>query len=263
MIKFFLSPFTWLVLLMLFGIILYLLRKRSTAVKVFFGAAILFFVITTPWLPDLMIDSVENQYPRQFNLSMVDTSASYDILVLGSGHSYDTSLPAKDQLNPSALSRLTEGVRIWRMMPKSRLILSGYSPDFPPSQAEVLAASAISLGVDPKRVYVQTKPTITYEEAKEYKRLFADSTHKLIIVTSAYHIPRAVVLFRSQGLDVIPASTFHLHKRSLHAKVQWLPEIDNLEKMEKATTEWVGMAYTKWWLLNDEEKKNVARLSKR
>jgi uncharacterized SAM-binding protein YcdF (DUF218 family) len=116
------------------------------------------------------------------------------------------------------------------------------------------------LGVPDSQIAMQEQPTSTYEEAKTYKHLFAGK-RKLILVTGAYHMPRAMILFRSQNINPIPATTFHLVKHPLHESLLFLPNAENLLILDKAVHEYLGYIYTKWILLDREEKENVERLS--
>lgn len=257
--KFFLNPLGLLCIFMLFAFFLYWFKKRKAANVLFLFSTIWLLIISTKWLPDVLETALESQYPKQLRAQELDTNIVYDILVLGSGHTDDTALAPNDQLHSSALARLVEGVRIWHSVPKSRLITSGYSPYIHPSQAEILAATAKALGVDEKKIYRQDKPTITYEEAKEYVRIYSVSKNPLILVTSAYQMPRAMKLFRSQGIDPIPAPTFHFIKEGIHKRCNILPDLDYAFRLEKAIHEWVGLTYTDWWLLSNEEKENVKR----
>jgi len=258
--KFFLSPFGLNCIVFLLALLFSVFQKKRTANRLFIFGGIFLLVISTPWLPDFVEEKLEAQYPHQLKANMLDTATAYDILVLGSGHDDDTSLAPNDMLQSSALSRIIEGIRVWRLVPKSRLITSGFSSYGSPSQAELLKRTALSLGVPDSQMALQEKPTNTYEEAKAYKHLFSGK-RKLILVTGAYHMPRAMILFQSQGLHPIPATTFHMVKHGIHLKPVFLPNPDNLFKLDKALHEWVGLIYTKSWLLNREEKETLKRNS--
>lgn len=254
--KFFLSPFGLNCLVFLLALLFAVFQKKRTANRLFIFGGILLLVLSTHWFPDFVIGKLEEQYPHQLKASLLDTSMAYDILVLGSGHDDDTTLAPNDMLQSSALSRVTEGVRIWHLVPKSRMITSGFSSYINPSQAAICRLTAIALGVPDSQIVMQEKPTITYEEAKTYKRLYAGN-RKLILVTGAYHMPRAMKLFRSQGFDPIPATTFHFVKHGVHEKAKFLPNAENLLKLDKAIHEWVGLVYTDWLLLSKEEKERL------
>jgi uncharacterized SAM-binding protein YcdF (DUF218 family) len=92
----------------------------------------------------------------------------------------------------------------------------------------------------------QTLPKNTWAEATEYKRLFGDSA-QLILVTSAAHMPRAMKLFHKAGLSPIAAPTNHLVKKSPQPDFWfWLPSSINIQKMESAVHEYVGMGWAEF-----------------
>lgn len=232
-------------------------KKYKAAVWVQSTAIILFLVGTTKFLPHTMVRNLEDKYPRTVELpdSILHTSG-VNILVLGGGHTIDSTLPPNDQLSLSALGRLSEGIRIHRLLPGSKLILSGFSATHRITQAEELALTAASLGVDPADMSLQKTPATTYEEAKFYKTHF-DNTTPLILVTSAVHMPRAMMLFHSQGLHPIPAPTAHLIKiDKLSPPGPW-PSLGNVTLLRNATHEYVGMLYARHYQLSEAEKKNI------
>src|SRR5690606_28241642 len=114
-----------------------------------------------------------------------------NIMVLGAGHTNDPELPALDKLYPSAIARLTEGIRLKRLMPGSKLICSGYKGRSNISQAEASALVALDLGVPPSDTIWLPEAHNTKAEAKAYlERMGAEQT--LILVTDAIHMPRAM-----------------------------------------------------------------------
>jgi uncharacterized SAM-binding protein YcdF (DUF218 family) len=126
------------------------------------------------------------------------------------------------------------------------IITSGWGEPGYASQAEVLKETAMLLGVDSKFIKMQINPKNTMMEAKEYKHLFGDSS-KLIVVTSALHMPRAMHLFRQEGLYPIPAPTNHIIKKGKNYN-PWLgmPSSENIHKMESAVHEYVGLLWYKF-----------------
>jgi len=71
-----------------------------------------------------------------------------------------------------------------------------------PSHASVLAAAAVSLGVDPARIVRLDTPRDTDDEAAEVRRRFGREPFAL--VTSAWHMRRAMALMRHNGLNPFP-----------------------------------------------------------
>ena len=190
-------------------------------------------------IPNLLIDSLENDYPVLNNLEALSRD-SVHIIILGGGHDSQNSLPANSQLSHSALGRLIEGIRIARLIPKSKIISSGGNGSQPISQAEVQRRAAISLGVSNAKIALLPFAKNTFQEAEHYKKEFGNKT-KSIVVTDACHLPRAMYAFQKIGLNPIPAPTNHYLKNSSDKFCLSLwPNTDNLIKTNRAIYEYLG-----------------------
>ena len=239
------APLTIFWLLITIGFLLILLRKKKcfcilTAIALFWLALISFAPV-----PKLLCKLLEQSYPPLRNVGYLSNSAGIHILVLGSGHTYDTALPANDQLSHNALGRLVEGIRLQRLLPGSLLITSGWQGEEFLPNAMVLKNAAVLLGVSSENVLTSIKPHNTEEEALYYLSLFGKN-HKLILVTDAIHMPRAILLFRKVGLNPIAAPTNHLIKKNFNQKIlDFLPSSDNIAKMEYAMHEYIGIIWAK------------------
>ena len=239
------APLTIFWLLFIIGFLLILLRKKRcfcilTAIALFWLALISFAPV-----PNLLCKLLEQSYPPLTNVGHLSNSVGIHILILGSGHTYDTALPANDQLSHNALGRLVEGIRLQRLLPRSLLITSGWQGDEFLPNAMVLKNAAVLLGVPSENVLTLIKPHNTEEEALCYLSLFGKS-HKLILVTDAIHMPRAMLLFERVGLNPIAAPTNHLTKKSFNQKtLNFLPSAGNITKMEYAMHEYIGIIWAK------------------
>ena len=240
LIKDLLDPFNILWFMVLIGTICLLLKKNSTVRRIFIGAGIWFLVISTPFLPTLLLDSLERQYEPVLPGQLSDSAISYHIIVLGGGHGFDDRLPANSLLSLTALSRLNEGIRLHRQIPKSTLILSGYSSSGRTTQAEMLRNTALLLGVEESNILIQTKPGNTLEEAQVYAEKYSGD-EQIILVTSAVHMPRAVMLFERVGINVIPSPANYQLKGSWRHVWFGLPSIDNIKKLRSAIHEYAAI----------------------
>jgi uncharacterized SAM-binding protein YcdF (DUF218 family) len=131
------------------------------------------------------------------------------IYVLGAGHNSDPKLPITSQIGDDAVIRLNEAIRLYHQLDdKPILIVSGFSGYYSLiPHAQMQKRLAIALGVDPQKIVMRPKPVDTQEEAKAAKTLL--EKRPFILVTSAYHMARAMRWFRQEGLDPIPAPTRH------------------------------------------------------
>ncbi len=246
-IKFWLHPFNIFWLLFLAGIIAYFLKKEKVYIVLFIIAGIWFLLTTNFFIPNLLITNLEKQYTPFTNEIIQNDSTAYNIVVLCAGFSNNKNLPYNDQLSATALSRLIEGIRIHKLLPNSKLIVSGPGAGGEISQAEVYAKTASSLGVDSTIISTIRTAMNTQQEAKAYAERF-DKNIPVILVTSASHMPRAMMMFKSQGIDPIPAPTDFQSKISEENSYSWLPSSENMNRMKTAMIEYVGILYARWFL---------------
>lgn len=247
MIKFLLNPFNLLFLLILAGVVFYFFKKRKYSRILTILSGCLFLVITTPLVPNLLLFSLENTYEPIKTEVFSNSENNYNIVVLGGGHSFDDRLPPNSLLSLQALARVTEGVRIQRQLPGSKLILSGYSASGGTTQAEMLQMTAILLGVEENDTRVQNEPSNTNEEANYYQKRFGD-TQPVILVTSASHMPRAVGAFKRVGIEVTPSPTHYRIKNHPLKGESWIPSIDNISNLKVGMSEYAALARDRWLL---------------
>jgi len=108
------------------------------------------------------------------------------------------------------------------------------------------------MGVPRNALWFETGSRNTYESAVACAKILEDKgIHRIILVTSAVHMPRSVSLFLHQGLEVIPAPTdYYVTKAELPSIQQGgipallfslLPSSDNLEITSRTLKEYLGI----------------------
>lgn len=169
-----------------------------------------------------------------------DKDVEYHIVVLGGGHGFNERLPANSLLSNQALVRLNEGIRLHRQLPNSYLVTSGSKGSTPVSQAELLRQTAILLGVSGERVMVQEEPYNTFTEAAAYSRKYAGK-HPVILVTNASHMPRAVMVFESFGVEVTPSPANYHIKEAPGFRWFGFPSTRNIGYLKSAFYEYIAI----------------------
>jgi uncharacterized SAM-binding protein YcdF (DUF218 family) len=242
-----LYPMTWFVIGFF---ILWILRKRASRLAQrlwILGMIIIAYSTSTFYFPDLLNTYLEDQYPP-LNVSLLDTTRTYNIISLGGGMGYDDRLPANSLLEQVTLMRLVEGIRVHKALPGSRLITSGYSSVGRKPQAEVAREAAILIGVDDTSVFAQGKPSNTQEEANEYVATWGKEA-PVIIATSAIHMPRAIYLFKSAGIKEVLAAPTHFRVKKQNPKSIYSffkPRFLYWGEISSCLHEIVGLWYAKW-----------------
>jgi len=242
-LSFIILPLPVLFILLFAAFIFLILKKKRTGKFFLILTGIWFLIISTLPVPKVLVKALENKYPQLSETAIKNLPDSCDIIVLGGGHSDDKDLAPNNQLSTTALGRLVEGIRIHRIIPDSRLILSGYNGGLRLSQAMVLYQTALILEVDSTSMVLLSTPSNTQMEAEEYAKNFGTGNN-LIVVTSDIDMPRAIMLFRKAGLDPVAAPTDQiLRYGSGKYRLRWIPSASNIEMMERAIHEYAGILW--------------------
>jgi uncharacterized SAM-binding protein YcdF (DUF218 family) len=132
-------------------------------------------------------------------------------------------------------------VRLARSRPDTRLLVSGGAPPgFTPS-ASGYAQMATELGIDRSAMIVMDRALDTVQEAREVFALLGHSP--FILVTSAYHLPRAMRLMRRAGANPVPAPTGQFLRAQHRAeRIGLVPGSRGLRETEAALHEYLGLA---------------------
>jgi uncharacterized SAM-binding protein YcdF (DUF218 family) len=104
--------------------------------------------------------------------------------------------------------RLTETLRLAHKLPRAQIIFTGGAGSLflhmePAGNA--LAAYLVELGIPRNRIVVEQQSVNTWQNAVLTKKILKPrATDRYLLVTSAWHMPRSVGVFRKAGFNVIP-----------------------------------------------------------
>jgi uncharacterized SAM-binding protein YcdF (DUF218 family) len=240
----FFLPTTLIFLFLLIGIVFLWFTKKEKIGKTFVTVGFMLLTLFSYGIFTnlLFSNGLEQEYPPMLTIS--EAAGASWVVVLGGGVSPDDRLPGNDQLAKSSLSRLIEGIRIYRQLPKSRLILMGGAGFGSTVASEVMAETAVSLGVNRHDILIETNSRDTKDQARDVKKIVGPE--RFVIVTSAVHMPRVIALFKNQGLTPIPAPTdFWIKKRQDITPSIFFPGADNLKMTERVVHEYLGLIWAK------------------
>lgn len=125
LMRFLITPLTTFWIILLTGIVFFLLSRKRTGLVFCFISISWLAIISFPFVPHLLVKSLENRFPPLLETSQFMPTGITYILVLGGGHSENINLPHNDQLSLNSLCRLSEGIRLYRLLPSNWLIFSG------------------------------------------------------------------------------------------------------------------------------------------
>lgn len=200
-----LAPSMWGFGAVIVGVVLMAFRRTRRAGLWTMSAGGLWLVLLSFGLPfDPIGVRLEGRHTSLLDAAQHPVAAQAEwVVVLGGGHRAEPWLPPSAYLREAATYRLIEGVRIHRQLTASGMLFTGFGGARQMSSAEAGAAVAMSIGVDSARVVLEAAPRTTGEEALAVQQRVGDDP--VVLVTSATHMARAVVLFEQAGVRVVPA----------------------------------------------------------
>jgi uncharacterized SAM-binding protein YcdF (DUF218 family) len=233
----FLLPPGVFILLLALGLVLLRLRKRKAAAALFLAVAALLYLISIEPVKDALILPLENRFSP---LNGVKTPEADMIVILGGGI-IDGSPEAAGRatLSPAALKRVFYGALLQKRCGLPVLAAGGSPPKSSETEARVAARTLRELGVPGQMIFEEAASRNTWENAAAVQREF--SPGKVILVTSAYHMPRSVLAFRKQGIDCLPAPTDYRSRRGGYTLLSFLPNLWELADAQRALKEYAGL----------------------
>lgn len=237
LIAYWLTPVAASLALLVIGLVLSRSAKRGRLGRAILTATtIALLLLCNKFFSTWLVRPLETRYPAvpEFVGSTVPApiAACRYVAVLGGGNADTPGLSALNELSVSARARLVEAVRILRVLPKARLLVSGpASPDGSVTHATMLERSAVSLGIDPARIQRIENARDTEDESQAVKHFAGDAP--VVLVTSAWHMPRSMALFRSAGVRAIPAPTDYTSQWD--GRFHWRDFLWDIESLERST----------------------------
>ncbi|MGI8989271.1 MAG: YdcF family protein [Bryobacteraceae bacterium] len=220
------------------------LSTRARARRILTVAALLLLFAFSNWtVSHLLVDSLEDQTPQRDLASMPVLDA---IVAIGSFLHAPTRRHKSAELLESS-DRLLHAVHLYRAGKAPLILLSSGTVEIfgHPQVSEVEAARNLlaEWGVPPGAVLLEDRSRNTEENAVECRRILeAKGIRRIILVTSAMHMPRAQAVFRKAGFNVAPAPTDYISGWGTPDLLQrWLPDAEELFFSSLALKEWLGM----------------------
>ncbi len=219
---------------------------RRAAVTCLLIGTLYVWLCATPVFSRLLADSLEGRY----EVKTVEQLPQADLIIMLGG-----ALSPPGRWNPygdleSTADRIIETARLYRAGKAPKVLVSG-GQLFPvadsPSEAEMVRAMLIDFGVPEAVITVETLSRNTYENAIGTARMLQQQPGaSVLLVTSAWHMQRAVAAFRRAGVTVVPAPTDSFRAQLADGfPFDYLPDVDALRISTMCIKEWIGMAVYK------------------
>lgn len=240
----FLAPLNLILLMVVAGGILFHWGRRA-AIYLWAASALLFICLGLLPVGPLMMANLENKYQRPATLP----DAVDGIIVLGGAFETSISHNRQDLALNEGADRVFEAIRLARLYPDAVLVFSGGEGKlrtYNHTEAQDTVYFLESIGFDADRPVYEDRSRNTYENALFTSEMMPEAAgKKWLLVTSAYHMDRAVKVFHTQGWGgIIP---WPVDYRTTGREGLWPQRFDvsgNIYKFELAMKEYTGqLAY--------------------
>lgn len=230
-------------------------RLATTALVL---ALIVLLGASNSWAANLLVRSLEWQNMP----AAVDLASAEAIVVLG-GATKPAAPPRPSVDLKEEGDRVLYAAQLYRQGKAPLVILSGGRVAWSgtgPSEAMDMKTILSQMGVPESAILEEPTSLNTHENAVNVKKILTSlGINRVLLVTSAMHMPRSLLIFQRQGIAAIPAPTDflvtanelpELSSTPQATLLNLLPDTERLHQFTRALKEYIGLAVYRWrgWL---------------
>jgi uncharacterized SAM-binding protein YcdF (DUF218 family) len=192
-----------------------------------------------------MLDSLTQRYAPPDELP-ADADA---IVTLGGGIVPPAQFRTDPEVDSVSFGRCLHTAAVYKRLNASPAVIVSGGPSWRlpngPTVAEVMRDTLVKFGVKKSDVITENEAQTTYENAANVAKILRErKLKKALLITDSRHMPRAVLCFRKQGVEVIPLPSDYSPRDVKPPLVETLvPTSDGLRASHKTFHEWFGMAW--------------------
>lgn len=231
-----LPPFS-LVLLLVAGLIVQR-RHPRTSVSLIVFAALALYALSTPWVSGALLKSLEVSAP----LDPARLQNAEAIVVLGGGRRTDAAEYGGDTLNGLSLERLRYAAHLQRAGNLPVMAVGGKPGGGSLAEGRIMQ-DILQGEYAIYTVWVEDTANTTWDGAHRAGPLLKQQgVRRIVLVTHAWHMRRAVPLFQAQGFEVVPAGIQFSGTR-VDSVLDVIPTSAGLRDSGFALHEWLGILW--------------------
>ena len=228
------SPLGLIIILLFFSIF----RKKMLPSVL---ALMILIILSLPIVSRQLINLLE----QNFNPTSPSEIDSADTVIVLSG--MVTPIKQSNDIKyefSEAVDRIFAGINLLKTGKAQKIILTrGQLPwSIGVPEGEFLAEFVQSQGIDPNKILLTKIVQNTNDEAKEISKMLPENS-EVILVTSAFHMPRAEKVFQNQNLKVIPYAVDFRSSAKRMSVIDFLPQANAFKDSNFYFREIIGRAY--------------------
>ena len=244
LLEYLLLPPGLFILFILAGLLLALFRKRLAAVTLLAAGCLFLYLLAIHPVASALIRPLEDRYPPFQPGEELPFSLAAVVVLSGGSVPISPEEGGLPSPSPEAFKRLVYGASLARELGLPLILSGGRGPGNFAREPESLTNRRIlaELGLAPQTVEIEGTSRDTWENAAEVHRVFHPSS--VLLVTSAYHMRRALYAFEHNGVKCVAAPTDYKAFRTPFRLFDLIPGEDSLLSSTEALKEYAGfLAY--------------------
>jgi len=240
LLLFLIKPITWVTGLLLYSWFAKKRKRWSVA-----AALVLLLLFSNPFLFNMTVRAWEKKTQTADQIEQ-----PYDIGILLGGFTAVRTQPAHDRYNFSdRANRFTNALELYKSGKIKKMLITGGKGQLmlggEPREATHTKAFLLKIGIPESDIIIESQSRNTYENAAYTQQLLEErglQDQRLLLITSAWHMPRAERCFESVELEVTPFSVDFLSEELQAAPDKvFLPNARAFYLWELILKEWVGI----------------------
>ncbi|TDK35628.1 YdcF family protein [Rhizobium deserti] len=247
---FLLSKLVWLAaqplsiafLLTVLGGVFALLGLRKLGGFAALAAALMLFVTLYTTVGALALQTLENRYPKP----VADPSNPFCMIVLGGAIETQVVTSRGGVEFNQAADRFVEAARLALRYPQARILISGGDGSFSgvyEGEAQASERFFAGLGIQADRLVKENSSRTTYENTAYTTALLkTEGLQNCLLITSAFHMPRALALFAKAGIAVTAWPVDYRTSGKVEAGFDFTQPALNAQLSSTAAREWMAIA---------------------
>ena len=245
LLSLFVYPLTQVLLLMLLGFYLSL-RGRSGAAQAAFGVSTAWlWLCSMPYIAGCAMGSLEKAYPP---VSAQSLPAADAIVLLGGAIRGEVSSETLADMSGVG-DRLIFAVAAFKAGKAPVVVVTGGAPEGEVAEAALIKDILVTMGVPEESIVLEARNRVTLDNRRFTSETLAElGVESILLVTSAFHMPRAMLVFEPLDVTVYSAPTDYqlLLAAGGFSSGDFLPSVKALQRTTWAFHEWVGYWYYKY-----------------
>lgn len=220
-----------------------LLARRKIASLLAVLAVVILWISGTTVFADWLLGTLENEFPP----TPIEDLPNADAIVVLGGGTGDVLTATNTVELGDASARVFHAAQVFQADKAPLIVVAGGAPEDELPESVAMRRLLIAFGVPEQAILQETQSRNTWQNTLNSKAILQQhNVNRVLLITSAFHMRRAIAVFEAAGIDASPAPTDYRAIEPNHTFLDWLPHASALFKTTYAIKEHIGLIVYRW-----------------